>query len=288
MAPDEIKRFVREAFSTADLDGKRVCLVVPDGTRTCPLPLLMRAVHGALHGRVSRLTVLVALGTHVAMGEEAWQMLGGDSGNVLAVRPLREGTMTEFDVTQRMLAIVFSRVGVMRFPKPRVLVCVPPSASGVERRAIERAIRYAGGRQVVPVEEPLAVHGIEGDRREQIRQRVVGEGFVRIEDVERLSGLELRIPEEALQPLEAGSFYHHQLIGCRVELTDGTVVGVVSATDPDAGDNLADVIVAASNPPPTISGVTPAPLVFLSAAKKPSQVCSDAGSTPALSSSPLL
>jgi rod shape-determining protein MreB len=64
--------------------------------------------------------------------------------------------MTEFDVTQRMLAIVLRRVGVTRFPKPRVLVCVPPSASPVERRAIERAIRYAGGRQIVPVEEPLA------------------------------------------------------------------------------------------------------------------------------------
>ncbi|MGI8617053.1 MAG: rod shape-determining protein [Actinomycetota bacterium] len=100
----------------------------------------------ALHGN----------GEVVAMGEEAWQMLGGDSGNVLAVRPLRDGTMTEFDVTQRMLAIVLRRVGVTRFPKPRVLVCVPPSASVVERRAIERAIRYAGGRQVVPVEEPLA------------------------------------------------------------------------------------------------------------------------------------
>ena len=95
-------------------------------------------------------------GRVVAMGEEAWQMLGGDSGNVLAVRPLREGTMTEFDVTQRMLAVVFQRVGVTRFPKPRVLVCIPPSSSAVERRAIERAIRFAGGRQVVPVEEPLA------------------------------------------------------------------------------------------------------------------------------------
>ena len=83
-------------------------------------------------------------------------MLGGDSGNVLAVRPLREGTMTEFDVTQRMLAVVLRRVGVTRFPKPGVLVCVPPLSTNVERRAIERAIRYAGGRQVVPVEEPLA------------------------------------------------------------------------------------------------------------------------------------
>ena len=95
-------------------------------------------------------------GDVVAMGEEAWQLLGGDSGNVLAVRPLREGMMTEFEVTQRMLAVVLRRVGVTRFPKPRVLVCVAPSASAVERRAIDRAIRYAGGRQIVPVEEPLA------------------------------------------------------------------------------------------------------------------------------------
>jgi rod shape-determining protein MreB len=95
-------------------------------------------------------------GEVVAMGEEAWQMLGGGSGNVLAVRPLREGTMTDFDVTQRMLAVVLRRVGVTRFPKPRVMVCIPPSSSPVERRAIERAIRYAGGRQIVPVEEPLA------------------------------------------------------------------------------------------------------------------------------------
>jgi rod shape-determining protein MreB len=101
----------------------------------------------ALHG---------GTGEVVGMGTEVWQTLGGDSGSVLAVRPLRDGTMTEFDVTQRMLAIVLRRVGVTRFPKPRVLVCVPPSASAVERRAIERAIRYAGGRQIVPVEEPLA------------------------------------------------------------------------------------------------------------------------------------
>ena len=101
----------------------------------------------ALHG---------GTGEVVAMGEEAWQMLGGDSGSVLAFRPFRAGTMTEFDVTQRMLAVVFNRVGVTRFPKPRVVVCMPPVASPVGRRAIERAIRYAGGRQLVPVEEPLA------------------------------------------------------------------------------------------------------------------------------------
>jgi rod shape-determining protein MreB and related proteins len=93
----------------------------------------------------------------VGMGSEVWRMIGADSGNVVAVRPLREGTMTEFDVTQRMLEVVLRRVGVTRFPKPRVLVCVPSMASEVEKRAIEEAIRSSGGsRNVTLVEEPLA------------------------------------------------------------------------------------------------------------------------------------
>ncbi|GAB2844705.1 lactate racemase domain-containing protein [Actinocorallia aurea] len=66
---DAIRSFITERLAAEDLDGRSVCLVVPDATRSCPLPLLVEAVHGALHGRVSRLTVLVALGTHAPMGE---------------------------------------------------------------------------------------------------------------------------------------------------------------------------------------------------------------------------
>ena len=68
---DEINGFIREQLGAADLDGKSVCLVIPDGTRSSPLPLLLKAVHAALHGRVSRLTAVVALGTHLAMSEQA-------------------------------------------------------------------------------------------------------------------------------------------------------------------------------------------------------------------------
>ncbi|MYS86746.1 lactate racemase domain-containing protein [Embleya scabrispora] len=64
-----VRAFVAEQLADEDLDGRSVCLVVPDGTRSCPLPLLLAAVHEALYGRVSRLTVLVALGTHAPMGE---------------------------------------------------------------------------------------------------------------------------------------------------------------------------------------------------------------------------
>jgi nickel-dependent lactate racemase len=67
----QIDEFVREQLDAADLDGRSVCVLVPDATRSCPLPLLLTAVHGSLHGRVSRLTVLVALGTHAEMSEAA-------------------------------------------------------------------------------------------------------------------------------------------------------------------------------------------------------------------------
>ena len=68
---DQVTGFVQEQLTAHPFDGRSVCVLVPDATRTCPLPLLMRAVHGALHRRVSRLTVLIALGTHAPMGEEA-------------------------------------------------------------------------------------------------------------------------------------------------------------------------------------------------------------------------
>jgi nickel-dependent lactate racemase len=66
-----VERFVSEQLDAARLDGRSVCVLVPDGTRSCPLPLLISAVHRALHRRVSQLTVLVALGTHPAMSDQA-------------------------------------------------------------------------------------------------------------------------------------------------------------------------------------------------------------------------
>jgi nickel-dependent lactate racemase len=64
-----VRGFVRDALAGSDLDGRSVCVIVPDATRSCPLPLLVGAVHEALAGRASRITVLVALGTHAAMAD---------------------------------------------------------------------------------------------------------------------------------------------------------------------------------------------------------------------------
>lgn len=68
---EAIVSFIGEQLAQVELDGRSVCVLVPDTTRTCPMPLLLSAVHGALHGRASRLTVLVALGTHAGLTEEA-------------------------------------------------------------------------------------------------------------------------------------------------------------------------------------------------------------------------
>src|SRR5918994_4018775 len=70
LSSDEVTAFVTQALARADLDDKRVCLVVPDGTRTCPLPLLMRAAHSAVEGRAKEVTVVIALGTHQGMSED--------------------------------------------------------------------------------------------------------------------------------------------------------------------------------------------------------------------------
>ncbi|WP_222195113.1 lactate racemase domain-containing protein [Modestobacter italicus] len=79
LAEDEVAGFVAAQLAEQDLDGRSVCVVIPDATRSCPLPLLLGAVHRALAGRVSRLTALVALGTHAPMTTvQLARHLGGD------------------------------------------------------------------------------------------------------------------------------------------------------------------------------------------------------------------
>jgi lactate racemase len=88
LTPEEVTAFVTESLAGADLDGRSVCLVIPDGTRSSPLPLLLRAVHGALVGRVTRLTALIALGTHQAMTpEHVARHLGLGDGGVEGTYP---------------------------------------------------------------------------------------------------------------------------------------------------------------------------------------------------------
>jgi rod shape-determining protein MreB and related proteins len=92
----------------------------------------------------------------LAMGQEAWQMIGRTPGYIVAVRPLRQGAITDFDITQRMIRLLLQRAGISRFTRPRVLICVPSAITEVERRAVEEAARRAGAAGAYLIEQPMA------------------------------------------------------------------------------------------------------------------------------------
>lgn len=95
-------------------------------------------------------------GDVLAMGHEAWQMIGRTPSYIVAVRPLRKGAITDFDVTQRMIRLLLQRVGVNRFNRPRVVICVPSAITPVERRAVTEAAKRAGAADAKLIEQPVA------------------------------------------------------------------------------------------------------------------------------------
>ena len=93
----------------------------------------------------------------LAVGSEARRMIGRTPGNISAIRPLREGVISDYDVTEKMLQYFIKKVcGGSRFFKPRLVVCVPSGVTEVEKRAVKEAALQAGGRAVYLIEEPVA------------------------------------------------------------------------------------------------------------------------------------
>ena len=92
----------------------------------------------------------------LAIGSEAWQMIGRTPGYIVAVRPLRQGAITDFDITERMLRVLLHRCGVSRISRPRILICVPSAITRVERRAVKEAARHAGASAIYLIEQPMA------------------------------------------------------------------------------------------------------------------------------------
>jgi len=93
-----------------------------------------------------------------AVGEEAKMMLGRTPGNIVAIRPMKEGVIADFTVTEKMLQYFINKVHESRLirPSPRVLVCVPCGSTQVERRAIKESANGAGAREVYLIDEPMA------------------------------------------------------------------------------------------------------------------------------------
>lgn len=102
--------------------------------------------------------VAVDASTHKirAVGEEAQSLVSGASGDVLAIRPLKDGVISDYYTTEKMLRSFIFKVCKNRIVKPRVVLCVPSSVTEVEERAVIEAAEAAGARQALVIEEPLA------------------------------------------------------------------------------------------------------------------------------------
>ena len=93
----------------------------------------------------------------VAIGEEARLMIGRTPGNIVAIRPLRQGVISDYTVTEKMLKhFIQKAVGKKIFKKPRISICVPSRVTEVEKKAVEDAAYQAGAREVAVIEEPIA------------------------------------------------------------------------------------------------------------------------------------
>ncbi len=93
-----------------------------------------------------------------AVGDEAYRMLGRTPGNIVAVRPMRDGVIANYDLTEKMLKAFVRKVitGPGRLFRPHIMVCVPSGVTEVERRAVLQATREVGARKAFLIEEPLA------------------------------------------------------------------------------------------------------------------------------------
>src|SRR5262245_19221884 len=111
---------------------------------------------GVLLNQPTVIAVDQRTGDILAMGADAYAMIGRTPSHIIAVRPLRTGAVSDFDTAARMLKMLFAQVGVGRVAKPRVVVCVPTAITEVERRAVLEAAIHAGARTAYLSEEPMA------------------------------------------------------------------------------------------------------------------------------------
>lgn len=96
-------------------------------------------------------------GTIVAIGEDARKMLGKTPENIVAIKPLKDGVISDFEITEKMIRYFIEKsVGQHWMKKPKIAVCVPSKVTDVERRAVEESTRNAGAGQVYIIEEPIA------------------------------------------------------------------------------------------------------------------------------------
>src|SRR2546427_7600128 len=112
---------------------------------------------GIVLNEPSVVAVNVRDGRPLAVGIEAKRMIGRTPSHIQAIRPLKDGVIADFEITEKMLRYFIQRVHQRRWAKPRMVICVPSGVTGVEKRAVQEAAEYAGARKPAHIiEEPMA------------------------------------------------------------------------------------------------------------------------------------
>ena len=160
-------------------------------------------------------------GEVLATGREAWDMIGRTPGNIVAVRPLRGGAITDFEITEKMIRLLLQRAGVSRFSRPKVLICVPSAITEVERRAVTDATRKAGAADAQLLEQPMAAAiGADLPINEPVGNMVIEIGGGTTETaVISLGGI------VALEAVRVGSFDIDAAIQAHVRKAHGLAIG---------------------------------------------------------------
>jgi len=135
--------------------GLRQEIGVDLGTATV---LIYKKGKGIMLREPSVIAIVRDTGEVKAVGEEAYRMLGRTPGNIVAVRPMRDGVIADYDMTEKMLKAFIRKVvtGPSKIFKPNVMVCVPAGVTEVERRAVLQATREVGAGKAFLIEEPLS------------------------------------------------------------------------------------------------------------------------------------
>jgi len=162
-----------------------------------------------------------------AVGMEAKRMLGRTPGNITAIRPLKDGVIADFQVTEKMLQHFIAKVHESKFirPSPRVLVCVPCMSTQVERRAIRESALSAGAREVRLIEEPMAAAigaGLDVDEASGCMVVDVGGGTTEIAIIS-LNGIVYR------DSLRVGGDRFDEAIVAHVRRRYGSLIGDATA-----------------------------------------------------------
>ena len=183
--------------------------------------LVYRKGDGIVINEPTVIAVNRSTGDVLATGEDAWQMIGRTPGNIVAVRPLRGGAITDFEVTEKMIRLLLQRAGVSRFSRPKVLICVPSAITEVERRAVTDATRRAGAADAQLLEQPIAAAiGADLPINEPVGNLVIDIGGGTTETaVISLGGI------VALEAVRVGSFDIDSEIQAYVRRSHGIAIG---------------------------------------------------------------